>query len=76
MRIACKEGREPVIADAPLAAGRGAYLCRTASCLQRALQKRALERALRLRGVLSAEIIKTIADKVASATEVQQEQPL
>ena len=65
MRIACKDGREPVLLDAPLAPGRGAYLCHTASCMQRALQKRGLERALRLRGALTAETIKTIENKLA-----------
>jgi len=75
MRIACKDGAKPVIPDAPLAPGRGAYLCRNSSCMQRALQKRGLERALRLRGALPVEIIKTIEDKMAG-TELLRQQPL
>ena len=38
--------------------GRGAYLCRNAACLQRALKIRALERALELS--LTPELIATL----------------
>jgi predicted RNA-binding protein YlxR (DUF448 family) len=70
MRIACKDGREPICVDSPHAPGRGAYLCRRISCAQRALQKRAIERALRIKGSLPGETVKTIKEKCDGAGDM------
>jgi len=67
MRISCKDGREPIFLDSPHASGRGAYLCRRTSCAQQALQKRALVRALRLKGSLPIETVRIIKEKCDGA---------
>lgn len=70
MRIACKDGREPIVVDSPQAPGRGAYLCRRISCVERALKKRAIERALRIKGSLPMEIVRIIKEKCDGAGEM------
>ncbi|MEO6908164.1 MAG: YlxR family protein [Abditibacteriaceae bacterium] len=67
IRISCKDGREPISVDSSQAPGRGAYLCHRISCAQRALQKRAIERALRIKGSLPMEIVRLIKEKCDGA---------
>ncbi len=49
LRIASKDGLAPVVDVQFKAAGRGAYLCRNRACMERALQRRGLERTLKLK---------------------------
>ncbi len=49
LRIASKGGATPVVDVQFKAAGRGAYLCRNRACMERALQRRGLERTLKLK---------------------------
>ncbi|HEX9995854.1 MAG TPA: YlxR family protein [Abditibacterium sp.] len=52
-RIASCKGSAPQIDKNFQAPGRGAYLCFDASCVERALQRKSLERALKLQLPLS-----------------------
>ena len=47
MRIVRTPGGEVVVDETGRAAGRGAYVCRTADCLDKAINKGALSRALK-----------------------------
>ena len=49
LRIASQDGAIPVVDVQFKAAGRGAYLCRSRVCMERALQRRGLERTLKLK---------------------------
>ena len=49
LRIASTDGAAPVVDVQFKAAGRGAYLCRKQDCMERALQRRGLERTLKLK---------------------------
>lgn len=49
LRVASRGGAVPVVDEAQCAPGRGAYICYNDVCLQRARQRRAFERALKLR---------------------------
>lgn len=49
LRVASVGGSTPVVDVAQRAPGRGAYVCYNDTCLQRARQRRAFERALKLR---------------------------
>lgn len=46
IRVACPKDGEPVIDETGKMPGRGAYLCRSAECLEKALKKGSLARAL------------------------------
>jgi predicted RNA-binding protein YlxR (DUF448 family) len=54
-RVAALQGGEPQCDLDFKASGRGAYLCNDASCVEKALQRKALERALKLRDPLTEE---------------------
>jgi predicted RNA-binding protein YlxR (DUF448 family) len=54
-RVASKAGDAPQIDISGKAPGRGAYLCFDASCIEKALQRKALERALKLQNPLTEE---------------------
>ena len=74
LRIAAGPHGEPGVDVQYCAAGRGAYLCRTQACLERAFTRRALERALKLKNSvgagLKAELEKQlILDKEFSGTQ-------
>ena len=58
-RIASYNGGTPTLDERQKAPGRGAYLCFEAACVEKALQRKALERALKLQNPLSEEF-KTI----------------
>lgn len=49
LRLAALGGQNPVVDGSRRQAGRGAYLCRSSKCVETALTKRALMRALRLK---------------------------
>ncbi len=49
LRVASVGGDTPIVDAAQRAPGRGAYVCYNDMCLQRARQRRAFERALKLR---------------------------
>jgi predicted RNA-binding protein YlxR (DUF448 family) len=51
LRVASRDGAEPVVSAprARKAEGRGAYLCVDLKCCERAVSRRALERALKLK---------------------------
>ena len=46
IRVACPKDSEPVIDETGKMPGRGAYHCRSARCLEKALKKGSLARAL------------------------------
>ncbi len=54
-RIASQHGAEPTIDENGKAPGRGAYLCFDAQCVEKALARKALERALKLQNPLPEE---------------------
>ncbi|PQV64918.1 hypothetical protein B1R32_103185 [Abditibacterium utsteinense] len=54
-RISTKNGGNPNIDSGRKGAGRGAYLCFDAACVSKALQRKSLERALKLQNPLSNE---------------------
>lgn len=58
LRIASQSGDAPRIDDAgkSKASGRGAYLCASLDCAQKAWKRRAFERALKLKTPLDAAI--------------------
>ncbi|HVF09878.1 MAG TPA: YlxR family protein, partial [Abditibacteriaceae bacterium] len=56
LRIAARAGSEPAVDVEYCAPGRGAYLCRTQSCLERALKRRAVERSLKLKNGVGAKL--------------------
>ncbi len=64
VRIASFEGQPPVLDLKYRAAGRGAYLCRNVSCVERAWTRHALERSLKLKqsvsGVLKQEVLQAL----------------
>lgn len=47
-RAASQNGSEPVLDESGKAPGRGAYLCKSGACVEKALARKALERALKL----------------------------
>jgi hypothetical protein len=47
-RIASQGGAAPVLDESGKVPGRGAYLCFDVSCVEKALQRKSLERALKL----------------------------
>jgi uncharacterized protein len=61
LRIAARDGGAPVIDEQGQAPGRGAYLCRARSCMERALARRALERSLKLKNTVPATLKGEIA---------------
>jgi predicted RNA-binding protein YlxR (DUF448 family) len=67
-----REGREGVLVKVVVAGrglqGRGAYLCRKQACLDRALQRRAFQRAFRATVVVDEEDIRE-ALRTAAAVE-------
>jgi len=58
-RIAALKGGEPTLDSGRKSAGRGAYLCFDANCVSKALQRKSLERALKLQNPLP-EAFKTM----------------
>ena len=67
LRVATNEAGEPVVDVKYSAPGRGAYLCRMKSCVERALARRAVERSLKLKtslgAGLKAELEKQLIDR-------------
>ena len=54
-RVASSSGSAPTLDPSGKAPGRGAYLCFDVACIERALQRKALERALKLQNPLTEE---------------------
>jgi predicted RNA-binding protein YlxR (DUF448 family) len=54
-RIASQKGAAPTIDPTGHAPGRGAYLCHDAQCVEKALGRKSLERALKLHNPLPEE---------------------
>ncbi|RYG63936.1 YlxR family protein [bacterium] len=54
-RVASLAGSAPTLDLRGKAPGRGAYLCFDVACIERALQRKALERALKLQNPLTEE---------------------
>ena len=54
-RVASLAGAPPTLETSGRAPGRGAYLCFDVACIERALQRKALERALKLQNPLTEE---------------------
>ena len=50
--------------------GRGAYVCRSAACLQRAIKQRQLERQLEVQ--LTPEVAQQLQDELASLSESEE----
>ncbi len=61
-RIAATKGGEPRVDSGCKGAGRGAYLCFDALCTLKALQRKSLERALKLQNPLSEAFKTTLRD--------------
>jgi predicted RNA-binding protein YlxR (DUF448 family) len=56
-RVASAGGAPPQLDASGKAQGRGAYLCFDVACIEKALQRKALERALKLQNPLTEEFI-------------------
>jgi predicted RNA-binding protein YlxR (DUF448 family) len=56
LRVAASEGGEPQVDAKHCLPGRGAYLCRIKTCVERALARRAVERSLKLKNCLSTRL--------------------
>ena len=56
LRIAASEGSEPQVDVKYCLPGRGAYLCRMKTCVERALVRRAVERSLKLKICLDTRL--------------------
>jgi hypothetical protein len=71
MRIVRTPGGEITIDPSGRAAGRGAYVCRTAECIDTAIKKGALSRALShpLPTDLRAALVAGIAESMNTTTE-------
>jgi len=54
LRIASQNGAAPNLSGDQKLPGRGAYLCKDMLCVERAFQRKSLERALKLSGPLEA----------------------
>jgi len=54
-RIASQKGGAPILDCGDKSAGRGAYLCFDAACATKAVQRKSLERALKLQNPLTQE---------------------
>ncbi len=68
VRLTLEPGSDPkrvVVADKGGHWGRGAYLCRSRACLDRALQRKAFQRAFRTSVVVAEDMI---AETVAAKT--------
>ena len=63
IRIACPKDGEPAVDEAGRMPGRGAYLCPDSGCVETALKKGSLARALR------AQIPAGTAEQLAAMTE-------
>jgi predicted RNA-binding protein YlxR (DUF448 family) len=61
LRIASLHGGTPVVDVKACAPGRGAYLCRQRSCLDKALKRRGIERTLKLTTTIPASMRDEIA---------------
>ena len=74
-RELCRVVRTPsgeiVLDDTGKMAGRGAYLCRDAACLKKALKSRGLERALKQ--AISEELKTELQEKLLEKTDDGQE---
>ena len=57
---ACRQAYPVTVADKGGLRGRGAYLCRRRECLDRALQRRAFQRAFRASVVVALDDIATV----------------
>lgn len=56
LRIAAHEGVSPAVDGSYCAPGRGAYLCRSLVCVEKAFRRQALERSLKFKGSIPATI--------------------
>ena len=63
IRIAAMPGVAPVVDIMFKAPGRGAYLCRDVACIEKALKRRAIERALKLKNGIPASLRDDIMKK-------------
>ena len=55
VRVVSQQGAAPQVDVKGRAAGRGAYLCRAAACLEKAVARQSLPRALKLQNPLTVE---------------------
>ena len=63
LRVAAVSGGAPVVDTEFKAPGRGAYLCRDVACTEKALKRRAIERALKLKNGVPASLRDDIMKK-------------
>ena len=64
VRIACNKEGEITVDPTGKAPGRGAYVCRSRACLERAVKTRALERAFSVK--VGDEVLKSLSDRIDS----------
>lgn len=64
VRIACNKEGEITVDPTGKAPGRGAYVCRSSACLERAVKTRALERAFSTK--VGDEVFSRLAERIAA----------
>ncbi|HEY0075369.1 MAG TPA: YlxR family protein [Abditibacteriaceae bacterium] len=67
LRVVSQGGAPPQVDAEGRAAGRGAYLCLQAACIEKAWARRALERALKLQNPVDATLKTEILGLVATS---------
>ena len=66
VRICCNKEGDVSVDTTGKAPGRGAYVCRSRECLERAVKSKALERAFSRR--IGGDVFETLAAQVGSLT--------
>ena len=66
VRVVCNKEGEISVDTTGKAAGRGAYVCRSRECLERAVKTRALERAFSRK--VEKDVFDALAEKIGSMT--------
>jgi predicted RNA-binding protein YlxR (DUF448 family) len=64
LRISSQNGAAPKLSGEQKSSGRGAYLCKDALCVERAFQRKSLERALKLSGPIEANLKEALRELV------------
>ena len=72
VRVAFPKGAEPCVDTDRKNAGRGAYLCRSAPCIERAFERKSLERALKFKGNLPNELKNQLREIAGQTRTVPQ----
>jgi uncharacterized protein len=73
LRVVSRQGAAPSVDVAGRAPGRGAYVCHTAACVERAFARRAFERALKLQKAAPPEL-KQLKEQILAVIEKGESQ--